>query len=380
MKKKGFIWLRAEMKAFERRTPLTPSDAARIVEHRYAVTVESSAERIFNDEEYQKAGCQIVEAGSWQSAPPNAYILGIKELPEGPSPIKQTHIYFAHVYKNQPGANAILKRFKDGSGLILDLEYLTDHKGRRVVAFGRWAGFAGAALGLDIFCHQQRDLREPYPAISKSFTSNQWTKDLTKKLSQLQNRPQIIVIGAKGRSGRGAVELFDSLNLKTTQWDIEETSRGGPFEELLDYEILVNCVFVNEKKPPFLTRQSLERRSRRLSVIADVSCDAGSPNNPLPIYEKTTHFKNPTLRLISGTPPLDLMAIDHLPSLLPAESSTDFSSQLLPHLIDLLESEELPPVWRQARDWFERNSTKTMGRIGYFPQSTSKNPHSHHQS
>jgi saccharopine dehydrogenase (NAD+, L-lysine-forming) len=33
-------------------------------------------------------------------------------------------------------------------------------------------------------------------------------------------------------------------------------------------------------------------------------------------------------------PPLDLIAIDNLPSLLPLESSADFSAALLPQLLD----------------------------------------------
>ncbi|MGC5404977.1 hypothetical protein ACPXCX_14490, partial [Streptomyces sp. DT225] len=41
-----------------------------------------------------------------------------------------------------------------------------------------------------------------------------------------------------------------------------------------------------------------------------------------------------TLRRGRPPPPLDLIAIDNLPSLLPLESSADFSAALLPQLLD----------------------------------------------
>jgi saccharopine dehydrogenase (NAD+, L-lysine-forming) len=39
------------------------------------------------------------------------------------------------------------------------------------------------------------------------------------------------------------------------------------------------------------------------------------------------------VRRLREEPPLDLIAIDNLPSLLPRESSTDFSAALLPQLL-----------------------------------------------
>jgi saccharopine dehydrogenase (NAD+, L-lysine-forming) len=46
-----------------------------------------------------------------------------------------------------------------------------------------------------------------------------------------------------------------------------------------------------------------------------------------------------------------VIAIDHLPSLLPLESSEDYGSQLLKHLLDL--ADESDPVWQGALDVFE---------------------------
>ena len=110
--------------------------------------------------------------------------------------------------------------------------------------------------------------------------------------------------------------------MKTTLWDLEETSAGGPFSEILEHDIFINCVLVQKKIPAFVTMESLQLAERRLSMITDISCDPGE-YNPIPIYSKTTSFSEPLLRIISGTNLLDLCAIDHLPSLLPVESSED---------------------------------------------------------
>lgn len=68
---------------------------------------------------------------SWKTdTPANAYVIGLKELPENDdSPLSHTHIFFAHCYKNQAGWREILNRFGAGGGTILDLEFLNDERG-----------------------------------------------------------------------------------------------------------------------------------------------------------------------------------------------------------------------------------------------------------
>ena len=102
--------------------------------------------------------------------------------------------------------------------------------------------------------------------------------------------------------------------------------------------------------PPFVTTELLQEPDRRLGVIADVSCDPYGDYNPLPIYDRCTTFEQPNLRL-QEEPPLDLIAIDHLPSLLPVESSEDYSSQLTRTLLQI--DGDPDGVWRRALDLFE---------------------------
>ena len=167
--------------------------------------------------------------------------------------------------------------------------------------------------------------------------------------------PAVLIVGARGRSGRGARALCEACGVRTRDWDVEETAAGGPFEAIREHELLINCVFVAEPVAPFTTAEHLRPDGRRLRVIVDVSCDPAGEANPLPLYETATTLAEPIERLIEpsgGEPPLELIAIDHLPSLLPLESSEDFSAQLLPALLAF--EDEPEGVWARAAATFGR--------------------------
>ena len=74
------------------------------------------------------------------------------------------------------------------------------------------------------------------------------------------------------------------------KWDMDETAKGGPFQEILDVDIFVNCIYLTSKIPSFLTPEQITAAgsSRKLSVVVDVSCDTTNPNNPIPIYSINT--------------------------------------------------------------------------------------------
>lgn len=358
------LWLRDETKPNEKRTPLTPGHARQLLEASARITVESSETRVFTDRDYLDAGCILAPSGSWKQASLDAFILGLKELPADSVPLPHRHIYFAHAFKKQAGWKELIARFSQGQGALYDLEFLTDDAGRRIAAFGRWAGFAGAAVGVDLWAHQILSPGTEYAALS-AFPSQEalvaFVRDrLRQAMDQSGRKPTTLVIGAKGRCGSGAHDLLVQVGLGTdvTLWDKDETASGGPFDTILEHEILVNSVLVQGAMPPFLTEAMLDR-PRSLAVVSDVSCDPSSPFNPLPIYQETTTFTKPALRLREPSntgPQLDLTAIDHLPSLLPRESSEDFSSQLLVHLMDLPTGS---PVWTRAEHLF-REVTESL--------------------
>ena len=81
-----------------------------------------------------------------------------------------------------------------------------------------------------------------------------------------------------------------------------ETAKGGPFQEILDVDIFVNCIYLSSQIPAFLTAEFIKKRGaeRRLSVVVDVSCDTTNPFNPIPIYSINTTFQQPTVDVELG--------------------------------------------------------------------------------
>ncbi|MCX4766299.1 saccharopine dehydrogenase [Streptomyces sp. NBC_01275] len=321
------LWLRHEARTTERRTPVVPDDARRLVEAGVALTVEDSPQRIVPTKEYEAIGARIVPAGSWPSAPREAVVLGLKELPDEPRELTHRHIFFGHAYKGQPGAADLLRRFAAGGGTLLDLEYLVDDQGRRLAAFGFWAGYLGAALA--VLQHRGR-LTAPLRPTDKD------ELDATLRPTDGETSGDegftALVVGALGRSGRGARAAFATAGVEPTCWDLAET-RALDRRALLAHDVLVNCVLATAPVPPFVREEDLDDPARRLRTLCDVTCDVGSPLNVLPVYDRTTEWTDPVRRLRTE-PPLDLIAIDNLPSLLPAESSADFSAALTPQLLD----------------------------------------------
>ncbi len=350
------FWLREETKDNERRTALTPDNAKKLIaETGCSIHVGSSKERIFSDDEYLAVGCKIVEPGSWKSAPEQDYILGLKELPEETAPLVHNHIFFAHIFKGQEGSKEIFQRFKEGGGRLFDLEFLMDENRRRVAAFGKWAGFVGAAVAVDRYYQRLSGVDQANPLThfeNKDLLINQ----IKEKQAKHTSRPKSIIIGAKGRCGSGAREALSMLGLESTDWDFEETKRGGPFKEIMEHEIFINTVLMMTKIPPFLDKSTLDIGGK-LEIISDVSCDPNSELNPIPLYDRLGSWENPFIKAENSE--VEILAVDNLPSVLPRESSEDFSSQLLPHLIMLARSGyDALPVWKGALEIFKENSKK----------------------
>lgn len=339
------IWVRAEERPMEQRVGLSPEGAKALLAAGYTVTVEQSQSRAIPIEGYAQAGAQIAPEFSWREAPSDVIVLGLKELNNDGPDLRHRHIMFGHAYKGQPDGPALLARFKRGGGALYDLENLVDGTGRRVAAFGYWAGFAGAAVGLMAWSAQQSGT--PLGIVGTYPGKDALLDDLTAMIGT--GAPRAIIIGAKGRVGTGAGDLCRALGVPVTEWDIAETAHGGPFPEILDHDMFVNCILAGPGVPVFVPKSAIDT-ARVLTVVADVSCDPGSDYNPVPIYDHATTFKAPLVHVTDGPPPLDVMAIDNLPSMLPVESSLDFAEQLLPHLLNLDDTER--GVWGRAERVF----------------------------
>ncbi|KAM0252852.1 hypothetical protein ACHAQJ_007538 [Trichoderma viride] len=357
------IHLRADTKPFERRSPLSPETAKALIQAGYLVRVEKSSDRIYGDDEFRGIGAELVPAGSWRNAPRQDIILGLKELPEDDIPLPHSYIHFQHVFKKQLGWAPSLSRFARGGGTLYDLEYLTCSSGRRVAAFGYWAGYAGAAVALLSWAHQVLHpgvaqglvpLFDSVPALVQHAKSA-IEPAIRANSGQL---PRVIVVGALGRCGKGAVDFCVAAGLgqeSILKWDMAETARGGPFAEITASDIFINCVYLGPTPtPPFVTFESLSTQDRRLRVICDVSCDPNSQNNPIPVYSTWSSFDKPTIpttKDLDGSE-LRIVAIDHLPTLIARESSDEYSGLLLPSLLSL-DRRETEGVWTRAEQIYK---------------------------
>jgi len=354
--------MRAVGKALEHRSALTPTTAKALIDAGYTIHVERSSERIFDDSEFENVGATLVPENTWRNAPADHIIIGLKELPVADFPLKHVHIQFAHCYKNQGGWEKVLSRFPRGGGTLLDLEFLTDDEGRRVAAFGYHAGFAGAALALETWAWQlTHPASEPFPSVSSYPNEDTLIIDVKKAIASGVEKsgkaPRLLVMGALGRCGRGAVDLCLRAGVPTEnvlRWDMAETAKGGPFDEIVESDIFINCIYLMSKIPNFVDLKALDTPKRKLSVICDVSADTTNPNNPIPVYTVATTFTEPTVPVdVKEEPRLSVISIDHLPSLLPREASDAFSRDLLPSLLQLKDWRNVP-VWSRAEKLFQQ--------------------------
>jgi len=339
------LWIRAEERPNEKRVGVSPQGVRSLLKAGFKVTIEQDPTRVIGIDAYSDV--QIAKTGSWKTAPSDTIIIGLKELADEATPLHHRHIMFGHAYKDQPEGQKLLARFKAGGGALYDLEYLTDNTGRRVAAFGYWAGYAGAAVAIKSWAAaQQGNICEPL----KTFASSQSLIDHVIK-GLKKPRPRIIIIGAKGRVGSGAKDFCNAIDASVTGWDIDETAHGGPFPEILEHDIFLNCILANEKTPIFVPN-AVKTTKRKLMVIGDIACDPESSYSPIKVYDQATSWQKPVKRVWDNQI-LDVTAIDNLPSLLPRESSEDYAAQLLPHLMSL--NEIGTGVWEKAYAVFKDN-------------------------
>lgn len=343
------LWIRAEPRAHEERVGITPQGAAKLIAAGFSVTVEDSKQRCIPLVDYAAVGCATAPEGGWPAAPLDAIIFGLKELPDDGTPLVHRHIMFGHAYKGQPAGRVLLDRFKAGGGTLYDLEYLVDDAGRRVAAFGYWAGYAGAAVALQCWIAQQQG-GIAGPAQTHASASHLCAHLQTALVRTGTQRPTALIIGALGRVGTGAADLCREMGVPTTKWDLAETAYGGPFPEVLAHDIFFNCILARPGTPVFVP-QTTKTAARNLSVIGDIACDPDSDFSPIKVYNRTTTWDEPALR-VHDAPILDVTAIDNLPAMLPVESSEDFADQLFQHLhaLDNLQN----GVWGRAFDMFQR--------------------------
>jgi saccharopine dehydrogenase (NAD+, L-lysine-forming) len=305
------IFLRKEIYENEYRCPLVPNDINILCNYGFTIFVQSSETRCFTNYEFEKAGAIITDK-SWDNFS-NCLIIGIKELDNIDKLNSHTHVYFSHSYKNQNGANILLQYFKKSNSYLYDLEYFVNEQNKRLIAFGYYAGFIGAGLGLLQYLKKTNGNKL---SNLKYWNSSQEIIDNINNY-KIPDKISICIIGSTGRCGKGAQALFNTLGI-----NFIELSSQDPKTNLESYDIVVNCICLSK---PVGIWYDYTTPFYKNTVIADISCDYTSLNNPIKLYNNRTTWEEP---IFSYNKLVDIIAIDNLPSLLPSESSAEFSSIL----------------------------------------------------
>lgn len=319
------------------------------------IIVEPSDIRIFTDQEYREAGIEVADKMEECDV-----LLGVKEVPINALLPNKKYFFFSHTIKKQPYNRELLRAILDKNIELYDHEVITNQKGQRLVAFGRYAGIVGAYNGVrtyglkfDLFqLPKAEDLKDQAALIAE--------------LNQIKLPNIKILLTGKGRVGNGAKEMLDAMQLTKVnvaefltedfnepvycQIDASEYNkrkdgvRGNKadffanpeeyksnffrFAEVTDFYIAGH--FHGDGAPYLYTRADAKHPDFNIKVVADISCDIDGPvattirpstiADPIFGYEPQSEteidFKNPDA--------VAVMAVDNLPAELPRDASNGF--------------------------------------------------------
>ena len=378
---------------WERRAPLTPDAVAALVQAGIPVWVERAPDRLYADTAYQQAGATLTRSSTSADI-----VLGIKEPALAAIRDHQVHLAFSHTIKGQPYNMGLLKTFMARKCTLIDYELIKDEKGVRSIAFGRFAGIAGAVDTLHVFGRKlaQKDhsslaagihMAHHYETLGNLENqlrqhAHDFEEDAT-KTALLQDLPGDLkmVITGSGNVGKGCVEVCEWLGLPRVDparlaegnpprgsWysvlktaNLVASKSGGGFswreyrefgkqryesifhQYLGTFNLLLQTPYWDEDYPPLLPRAVLTEYADDLPlVIGDISCDI---NGSLECTLAATTIDEPAYTYlpashakragISWDGPT-IMAIDHLPCELSRDASEHFSNILARFLPELV--------------------------------------------
>lgn len=133
---------REDKNKWERRAPIAPRHVEALRSQGLRVIVQPCTRRVFTDSEYEQAGAEVNEDLSQCST-----IVAVKEVPPDRLLPGRNWCFFSHTIKAQPAGMPILDAAFEKKVRLVDYECITEggSKGaKRLVAFGAFAGYAGA--------------------------------------------------------------------------------------------------------------------------------------------------------------------------------------------------------------------------------------------
>ena len=366
----------------DRRVVLTPRACQTVIKNysEAKITVESSSIRVYTDKEYQDVGVNVSEDVSDCDV-----LLGVKEVPKESLVPNKKYFFFSHTIKKQPYNRELLRAVLDKNIELYDHELITDPRGIRLVAFGRYAGIVGAYNGMRAFGLKSNSFNLP------KATELRDQADLIKHLNHIELPPIKILLTGKGRVGNGAKEMLDGMNLKEVsveeyinedfnqavycQIDVLDYNRridgrildeNDFFQHAEEYEstfmrfakhtdLYMAGHFYGDGAPYLFTREDAKSEDFNISLVADISCDVDGPvastirassiEDPVygydPVDEREIEFNDPKA--------IGVMAVDNLPAELPRDSSRGFAEAFVLHVIPAFYNDDKDGILERAR-------------------------------
>lgn len=374
------IYIRKERKSkWERRTPLTPSAVKMLIDQGIPVWVQRSDLRIFPDQDYVDVGATLVD-----DCHDADIVLGIKEPVLAEIDQNQVHVAFSHTIKGQNYNMGLLQALMDRHCTLLDYEIKKDEQGVRTIAFGRYAGIAGAVDAMHVLGQKlaKRGIDSPISKIKMTWEYGTIAdlKEAFASLGSFESYPLRVLVVGTGNVGGGACEVCEWLGLPRVEnallkageapagsWysvvrtaDIVRAKDGSSFDfsdylkhgvekyescftdYLGQFNLMLQTPYWEPRFPKMLPRQvMLTYKDKLPDVVGDISCDidgslectrkASIIDQPAFTYDPETH----TIRDGIEGEGLSVMSIDHLPCELSEDASEHFSRILVAYLPEL---------------------------------------------
>ncbi|MEM6380875.1 MAG: NAD(P)-dependent oxidoreductase [Bacteroidota bacterium] len=344
------------------------------------IVVEPSPIRIFEDIEYKNKGIEVASKMEGCDV-----LLGVKEVPISALIPNKKYFFFSHTIKKQPYNRNLLRAILEKNIELYDHEVITDSKGQRLVAFGRYAGIVGAYNGLRAFGMKYQNFQLPKAETLKD------QKALITELNKIQLPNIKILLTGKGRVGNGAREMLDAMRLKRVtvadylgeefnepvycQIDASEYNkrkdgvRGNKanffahpeeyksnffrFAKVTDFYIAGH--FYGDGAPYLYTREDAKHPDFKIKVVADISCDIDGPvattiqpstiANPIYGYDAQSE----SIVDYSNEDAIAVMAVDNLPAELPRDASDGFGEAFAKQVIPAFFNGDKDGILERAR-------------------------------
>ncbi|GAY37557.1 hypothetical protein CUMW_029940 [Citrus unshiu] len=379
---------------WERRAPLTPSHCARLLHSGRdksgvaRIVVQPSTKRIHHDVLYEDVGCQISEDLS-----ECGLVLGIKQpklemiLPD------KAYAFFSHTHKAQRENMPLLDKILAERVSLYDYELIVGDNGRRLLAFGKFAGRAGMIDFLHGLGQRYLSLGYSTPFLSLG-ASYMYSSLAAAKAAVISVGEEISTLGLPSGicplvfifTGSGNVSLGAQEIFKLLPHTFVEPSRLPELFGKADYyahpehynpvfhkkiapyaSVIVNCMYWEQRFPRLLSTQQLQdlvRKGCPLVGISDITCDIGGS---LEFVNRTTSIDSSFFRQLSRQILYDPLsdsyhddlegnglvcqAVDTLPTEFAKEASQHFGDILLEFIGSLsstVDFTELPSHLRRA--------------------------------